>query len=106
MRYRRRNRRENMSARRKFFCELMDRNAVRAEVLSLGVGEAIKCGPDLKGLLIILDMVAMELIPAMEEQDRYFNLVYHPGRLIARTRKNPKPRKTAPKSANGKTKTV
>jgi hypothetical protein len=90
-----------MTAKQKRYCELMDRAAIRAEVLSMGIGETIKRGPDEKGIRVILDIAATELLPAIQEQDRYFNLAY-PDRLIARTRKNPKRRKTAKKSADKK----
>lgn len=90
-----------MTAKQKRYQELMDRAAIRMEVLSFGVGEAIKRGPDEKGLRVILVMVSEQLLPAMQTQDKYFNLAY-PDRLRARTRKNPKPGKTAKKSANKK----
>jgi len=93
-----------MTAKQKRYCELMDRAAIRAEVLSMGIGETIKRGPDEKGIRVILDIAATELLPAIQQQDRYFNLAYpdKPRVPRARTRKNPKPRKTAKKSANEK----
>lgn len=75
MRYRRR-RRETLSPRRKRYAELMDRASIRSEVLSCGIGEAIKRGPDIKGLRVILDMAVTELIPEMLRQDLYFNKAY------------------------------
>ena len=65
-----------MTAKQKRYCELMDRAAIRAEVLSMGIGETIKSGPDEKGIRVLLDIAATELLPAIQEQDRYFNLAY------------------------------
>ena len=41
-----------MTAKQKRYCELMDRAAIRAEVLSMGIGETIKRGPDEKGIRV------------------------------------------------------
>lgn len=65
-----------MTAQRERYCELMDRAGIRCEVLCLGIGEAIKRGPDEKGLRVILDMVSEQLLPAMRDQDMYFNKAY------------------------------
>lgn len=92
-----------LTSNQKRFATLMDRAAIRAEVLSFGIGEAIKRGPDEKGLRVILDMATTQLLPAMREQDMFFNKAY-PDRFRARTRGTPKPLRTAKKSAKRKKK--
>lgn len=104
MRYRRRTNRK-LSPKQQLYLKWADEAEVHCAVLSIGIGEAIKRATDEKALKVLVDLVEMKLIPMMREREKWFDRAY-PDRLRARTRKNPKPRKTAPKSANGKKKAV
>lgn len=95
MRHRRWSRRK-LTARQKRLYELVERAELRMDVLSVGLAERLRRISELAQLKQILDIVATDLVPSLKELERLTNEL-HPPR--ARTRKNPKQRTNAKKSA-------
>lgn len=98
-----RRRREKLTEQGQKFLEDADRSALRASILGMGCSAALKDCNSSKEAQMILRVITIEFIPTLQNSEDLFERAYS---LRARTRKNPKPRKTAPKSANDKKKTV
>ena len=101
MRYRRFRRRRRMTPKQLSIRAEIDSKAQRLNFFLLGIGESVKGFYSPDELKQLIDILAKEVLPLALDIEALEDRLYGK-RLGARTRKNPKPRKTAQKSAKSK----